>query len=226
VRPPHRAGSLAGEHADKIVTQAHLCPALFHREHTGEAQHVEVPMFETLASFLMVEHLDGATFEESPKDFGHARMLVPHRRPVRTADGYITILPYTNVQWARFFKAVGRDEMIDHVWVTDMDARSRNIGAVYDMVAQIALTRTTDDWLAMMEDADIPAMPVNNLSDLPNDPHLVATGFFQQMDHPSEGAIWTTRPPIRFSATPARHDHRPAPRLGEHDEEIFGPGEK
>jgi len=68
--------------------------------------------------------------------------------------------------------------MIDHVWVTDMDARSRNIGAVYDMVAQIALTRTTDDWLAMMEDADIPAMPVNNLSDLPNDPHLVATGFF------------------------------------------------
>ena len=198
--------------------------ALFHRERTGEAQHVEVPMFETLASFLMVEHLDGATFEETPRDFGYARMLVPHRRPVQTADGYITILPYTNVQWARFFMAVGRDDMIDHIWVTDMDARSRNIGAVYDMVAQIALTRTTDDWLALMEQADIPAMPVNNLSDLPSDPHLAATGFFQQIDHPSEGAIWTTRPPIRFSATPARHDHRPAPGLGEHDEEIFGPG--
>lgn len=224
--PPAYAPTILADKLGGVTAAYAVMAALFHREHTGEAQHVEVPMFETLASFLMVEHLDGATFEESPKDFGYARMLVPHRRPVRTADGYITILPYTNVQWARFFKAVGRDEMIDHVWVTDMDARSRNIGAVYDMVAQIALTRTTDDWLAMMEDADIPAMPVNNLSDLPNGPHLVATGFFQQMDHPSEGAIWTTRPPIRFSATPARHDHRPAPRLGEHDEEIFGPGEK
>ena len=224
--PPAYAPTILADKLGGVTAAYAVMAALFHREHTGEAQHVEVPMFETLASFLMVEHLDGATFEESPKDFGYARMLVPHRRPVRTADGYITILPYTNVQWARFFKAVGRDEMIDHVWVTDMDARSRNIGAVYDMVAQIALTRTMDDWLALMEDADIPAMPVNNLSDLPNDPHLVATGFFQQMDHPSEGAIWTTRPPIRFSATPARHDHRPAPRLGEHDEEIFGPGEK
>ena len=222
--PPAYAPTILADKLGGVTAAYAVMAALFHRERTGEAQHVEVPMFETLASFLMVEHLDGATFEETPRDFGYARMLVPHRRPVQTADGYITILPYTNVQWARFFMAVGRDDMIDHIWVTDMDARSRNIGAVYDMVAQIALTRTTDDWLALMEQADIPAMPVNNLSDLPSDPHLAATGFFQQIDHPSEGAIWTTRPPIRFSATPARHDHRPAPGLGEHDEEIFGPG--
>ena len=222
--PPAYAPTILADKLGGVTAAYAVMAALFHRERTGEAQHVEVPMFETLASFLMVEHLDGATFEETPRDYGYARMLVPHRRPVQTADGYITILPYTNVQWARFFMAVGRDDMIDHIWVTDMDARSRNIGAVYDMVAQIALTRTTDDWLALMEQADIPAMPVNNLSDLPSDPHLAATGFFQQIDHPSEGAIWTTRPPIRFSATPARHDHRPAPGLGEHDEEIFGPG--
>ncbi|PYC46878.1 CoA transferase [Litorivita pollutaquae] len=212
--------------ADKLggVTAAYaIMAALFHRERTGEAQHVEVPMFETLASFLLAEHMDAATFEEKPQDFGYARMLVPHRRPVQTADGYITLLPYTNMQWARFFKAVGRDDMLDHPWVTDMDVRSRNIGAVYDMVAQLALTRTTDDWLAMMEDADIPAMPVRNLADLPSDPHLAATGFFQQVDHPTEGGIWTTQPPVRFSATPARHDYRPAPRLGEHSDEILGP---
>ena len=213
--------------ADKLggVTTAYaVMAALFHRERTGQAQHVEVPMFETLTAFLLAEHMDGATFDEVPRNFGYARMLVPHRRPLQTADGFITILPYTNAQWARFFKTVGRNDMIDHVWVTDMDARSRNIGAVYDMVAHIALTRTTDDWLDLMEQADIPAMPVRNLSDLPNDPHLAATGFFQRIDHPTEGAIWTTRPPVRFSATPARHDHRPAPRLGEHSDEILGPG--
>lgn len=116
--------------------------------------------------------------------------------------------------------------MVEHPWVTDMDTRSRNIGAVYDMVAQIALTRSTEEWLTLMEQADIPAMPVRNLSDLPSDPHLAATGFFQQIDHPTEGTIWTTRPPIHFSATPARHDHCPAPRLGEHSKEILGPDEE
>ena len=215
--------------ADKLggVTTAYaVMAALFHRERTGQPQHVEVPMFETLTAFLLAEHMDGATFGEVPKDFGYARMLVPHRRPLQTADGFITILPYTNAQWARFFEAVCRDDMADHPWVTDMDTRSNNIGALYDLVAQIVLTRTTDDWLALMEQADIPAMPVRNLSDLPNDPHLAATGFFQQIDHPTEGTIWITRPPVRFSATPARNDHRPAPQLGEHNDEIFGPGEE
>jgi formyl-CoA transferase len=197
--------------------------ALFHRQRTGEAQHVEVPMFETLTAFLLAEHMDGATFEDTPQDFGYARMLVPHRRPVQTSNGFITILPYTNVQWARFFRAVGRDDMVEHPWVTEMDTRSRNIGAVYDMVAQLALTRTTEEWIDLMEDADIPAMPVRNLSDLPADPHLAATGFFQKFEHPSEGPIWTTKPPVRFSRTPARYDFRPAPRLGEHTREILDP---
>ncbi|MCD1627608.1 CoA transferase [Seohaeicola saemankumensis] len=224
--PPAYVPTILADKLGGVTAAFAITAALFHRERTGEAQHVEVPMFETMASFLMVEHLDGATFEETPKDFGYARMLVPHRRPVQTADGYITILPYTNVQWARFFQTVGRDDMAGHVWVTDMDTRSRDIDAVYDLVAQIALTKTTKEWLDLMQQADIPAMPVQKLSDLPNDPHLAATGFFQQIDHPTEGAIWTTRPPVRFSATPARHDHRPAPRLGEHTHEILGPGEE
>ena len=212
--------------ADKLggVTTAYaVIAALFHRERTGEAQHVEVPMFETLTAFLLAEHMDGATFDDVPTDFGYKRMLVPHRRPVETKDGFITLLPYTNLQWARFFKSVGRDDMVEHPWVTNMEARSRNIGALYDMVAQVALTRTTQEWIDMMDAVDIPAMPVRSLADLPTDPHLEATGFFQQVDHPSEGPIWTTKPPIRFSKTPARHDHRPAPLLGEHTDEVFGP---
>jgi formyl-CoA transferase len=223
---PDYAPTILADKLGGVTTAYAIMAALFHRERTGEAQHVEVPMFETLTAFLLAEHMDAATFEETPKTFGYARMLVPHRRPLQTADGFITILPYTNAQWARFFRAVGREDMADHPWVSDMETRSQNIGAFYELVAQIALTRTTEEWLALMEQADIPAMPVRNLSDLPGDPHLAATGFFQRVEHPSEGPIWTTRPPIRFSATPARHDHLPAPRLGEHNAEIFGPDEE
>jgi len=178
-------------------------------------------MLETLASFLLVEHMAAATFEEHPESFGYKRMLVPHRRPVQTKDGFITILPYSNAQWARFFKTVGRTEMLDHPWVTNMDERSHNIGGIYDMVAQIAPERTTAEWIDLMEEADIPAMPVRLLKDLPQDAHLAATGFFQTIDHPTEGPIWTTKPAVKYSATPARYDIAAAPKLGEHSEEIL-----
>ncbi len=169
----------------------------------------------------MVEHMAAATFEEEPQSFGYKRMLVPHRRPVQTKDGYITILPYSNKQWARFFKAVGREDMLDHQWVTNMDERSANIGGIYDMVAQIAPERTTDEWITLMEKADIPTMPVRLLKDLPTDPHLATTEFFQQVDHPTEGPIWMTKPAVKFSATPARYDLAPVPNHGEHNTQIL-----
>lgn len=220
-KPPAYAPTIL---ADKLggVTAAHaIMAALYHRERTGQTQHVEVPMFETLVSFLLVEHMAAATFEAEPTSFGYQRLLVPHRRPVKTADGYITILPYSNAQWMRFFKAVGRDDMLDHPWTTDMKERSRNIGAVYDLVAAIAPTRTTAEWLVLTEQADIPAMPVRMLAELPNDPHIAATGLFQKIEPSPDMSIWTTRPPVRFSATPARHDILPPPRLGQHNSEIL-----
>ena len=219
--PPSYAPTILADKLGGVTAAWAVMAALYHRERTGEGQHVEVPMFETLASFLLVEHMAAATFENLPQSFGYSRMLVPHRRPVQTKDGYITILPYSNAQWARFFRAIGREDMLCHPWVTNMEERSRSIGAVYDMVGQFAPSRTTQEWIDLMEEADIPVMPVRMLPDLPQDPHIEATGFFQRVVHPTEGTIWTTKPPVKFSATPARHDLRPAPRLGEHSEEIL-----
>lgn len=219
--PPAYAPTILADKLGGVTAAWAVMAALYHRERTGEAQHVEIPMFETLSSFLLVEHMAAATFEDIPHSFGYSRMLVPDRRPVPTKDGYVTILPYSNAQWARFFRAVGREDMLCHAWVTNMDERSRNIGAVYDMIAQFAPSRTTQEWIDLMEEADIPVMPVRLLSELPQDPHFAASGFFQRIAHPTEGSIWTTKPSVKFSATPARHDLRPAPRLGEHTEEIL-----
>ncbi len=218
---PLYAPTLIGDKVSGIMMSNAIMAALFHRERTGQAQHIEVPMFETLVAFLMVEHMGAAAFEDVPQDFGYKRLLQPYRRPMKTADGYVTILPNTKAQWQRFFQAVGRPDMADHPWVTDDGERSLNIGGLYDIVAGIAPEKTTAEWVKQMEAADIPAIPVRNLRDLPQDPHLVATGFFEQIDHPTEGKVWTTKPPIKFSQTPARNDRVPVPGLGEHNPDIL-----
>lgn len=191
-----------------------LLAAIVHKIRTGRGQSVEVPMFESLASFMLVEHLAGAVFEPQEGPMGYQRLLAPHRKPYRTADGYITVLPYTTKQWRSFFTLAGRLEMLEDPRVKDAGLRSRVIGELYQMVAEIMPSRTSADWLAALEQADIPAMPVNSLEDVLADPHLAETGFFREYDHPSEGRIRTPASPLRFSDSPASI-RTGAPRLGE-----------
>lgn len=191
-----------------------LLTAIVHKVRTGRGQSVEVPMFESLASFMLVEHLAGAVFEPPEGPMGYQRLLAPHRKPYRTADGYITVLPYTTKQWRSFFTLANRPEMLEDPRVNDAGLRSRVIGELYQMVAGIMPSRTSADWLAALEQADIPAMPVNSLEDVLADRHLAETGFFREYDHPSEGRLRTPAPPLRFSDSPATI-RKGAPRLGE-----------
>ena len=210
--------------ADKLggVTAVYaITAALFHRERTGEAQQVEVPMFEALASFLLVEHMSDATFEEKPQTFGYNRMMVPHRKPLPTKDGFITILPYTNKQWRAFFDVCDRQDMFDDPRLLDMAERSRQIGSLYQLVGELTPTRTTNDWLELMEKADVPAAAVLALKDLPDDPHLNASGFFIKDRYVDGTEYWTTKPAVSFSKSPSDARHKPVPTLGEHSREIL-----
>ncbi|MBD0272239.1 MAG: CoA transferase, partial [Acetobacteraceae bacterium] len=216
--PPAFVPSLV---ADKITGMALLSAvlaALLHRERTGAGQLVEVPMLETLAAFVAVEHLGGAAFEPPAGPPGYDRLH--HRKPVRTADGWITLLPYTGAHWRAFFGAAGRPELVEALGTDDAATRNAKIGAVYAAVAEIARGRTTAEWLALCEHLDIPAAAFSRLEDLPTHPHLAAVGMFPVTDHPTEGRVRQARPPARFSATPAGV-RRHAPRLGEHTAEVL-----
>jgi crotonobetainyl-CoA:carnitine CoA-transferase CaiB-like acyl-CoA transferase len=195
--------------------------ALFHHAKTGEGQEVEVPMFETMVSFNLVEHLAGAVFEPIEHPMGYARLLSPHRKPHRTVDGYIVLLPYTTRQWRAFFTLAGRGDMLDDARVNDPALRSREIASLYAMISDIMPARTTAEWLGLLRAADIPAAPVNKLEDLLHEPHLVATGFFETYDHPTEGRLRTTSVPVRFSRSPGRALRRPPPRLGADTREVL-----
>lgn len=191
--------------ADKVagLTLAYAIPmALYEREKSGRGQAIEVPMFETLVSFTLIEHMGGRTFDPPRGDMGYRRVLSPERRPYRTLDGHLALLPYTDAQWQRFFALAGRADLAADPRYASPPARARHFDALYADLAAIVALHTTDDWLARLADADIPHSRVNTPDAMFDDPHLAATGFFQQVEHPTEGTLTATSIPVRFSRTP------------------------
>jgi crotonobetainyl-CoA:carnitine CoA-transferase CaiB-like acyl-CoA transferase len=209
--------------ADKIVGMAAvwaILAALLERERSGIGQAIEVPMFELMVSFNLVEHLAGATFQSGTEGAGYERVLAPDRRPYRTKDGYISLLPYTTAQWQRFFRLAGRPEYVDDRELTDPPTRSRTIRRWYAILSDLVAERSTSEWIELLKDADIPIAPVTCLDDILNDEHLQAVGMISQDVHVTEGEIRTVGIPVTFSRTPGSI-RRLAPRLNEHREEIL-----
>ncbi|MGH8783441.1 CaiB/BaiF CoA transferase family protein [Paraburkholderia sp.] len=191
--------------ADKVagLTIAYAIPmALYERERSGLGQAIEVPMFETLVSFLAVEQLAGQTFVPSLADAGYARVMSQHRRPYRTLDGYLALLPYTTGQWQRFFALAGRTDLAGERKFSSAAQRSENIDELYEALAEIVSTRTTAAWLTLLEEADIPHSEVATFDDLIDDEHLNATGMIYEYEHPTEGKLRGVGIPTKFSRTP------------------------
>jgi len=194
--------------------------ALFHRERTGQGQEVHVPMLETTLSFLLIEHLWGAVFNQPELGLGYPRMLTPHRRPYATKDGYISVIAVNDTHWGRLFEAMGRASLIKDKRFATIAARSDNVDALYAVLSEGMRQHTTAEWLATLSALDIPCGPANTLDDLLNDEYLRETEFFQRMRHPIDGDVTITAIPARFSASPPSV-RRLWPTLGEHTEEVL-----
>ncbi len=210
--------SLIGDKICGMALTAAVTAALLHRERTGEGQMVEVPMLETLAAFNSIEMFGGYAFVPPVGPSGYQRMKA--RRPVRTKDGWLTMLPYSGDNWCAFFQAVGHPECIEEYAVRDPVLRARNIDKIYDRMRDIAPTRTTAEWEELLLRIDVPHTAFAKLTEIAEQPHLKAVGMFPEMDHPTEGKIRQARPATRFSASPAGINRMP-PRLGEHTKEVL-----
>ena len=212
--PTTLADKVTGLHAAIAVLGA-----LHHRNATGAGAVVEVPMLETMASFLLAEHMGGRAFEPPIGPAGYSRLLNPHRRPHRTADGYIVLLPYSDRHWRELLELTQEPEWKNAEWVFDRTERAQRIDELYALIGKMTPNRRTADWLQIFEEHDIPAGPVASLDDLFADPQLRESGFFRHAEHPSEGNIVTPMTPIQ-TTTPSGPD-RHTPRLGEHGREIL-----
>jgi crotonobetainyl-CoA:carnitine CoA-transferase CaiB-like acyl-CoA transferase len=191
--------------------------ALFHRARTGEGQEVEVAMFETMASFMLVEHANGALFDPPLGPAVYPRTVAPNRRPYRTSDGYIAALIYNDKHWNAFMDAV-RPSWASELYST-LEQRAGQIDAIYGLVAETMKERSTAEWLKLLRDLEIPAAPLNTPGALFDDPHLNAVGMFETVDSP-HGPVRFPGVPTWFSQTPGRVAG-PAPELGAHTAEIL-----
>ena len=206
--------------ADKVTGLTALYAtmmALFHRERTGEGQEVEVSMFETMASFMLVEHANGAMFSPALGPAHYPRVVAPNRRPYRTRDGYISALIYNDKQWATFVDAV------QPPWASPelatLAERARQIDSVYGLLAGTFEERTTEEWLTLFRKLGIPAAPLRTPDELFDNPHLNAVGFFETVDSP-HGPVRFPGVPTWFSRTPGRVAG-PAPELGADTQEVL-----
>ncbi len=208
---------------DRVVglyTVIAIQAALYHRQVTGEGQEVEVPMFETMADFVLSDHIGGRAFAPPIGETGYARLLSRIRGPYATSDGYVAVVVYTDAHWRKFSAMIGRPSLIDEdERLRDMQTRTTHAEVAGQVLADELARKSTEEWLAAFHSQDIPACRVNSVEDLFDNPHLRAVGFFREMEHPTEGALTVARPALNFSRTPLEIRYL-APRLGEHNEDF------
>ena len=217
-RPRYMPSLIADKVAGLYGAQAMLA-ALVHKLRTGEGQHVEVPMFESFTNFMLEDHLRDAALIPPIGPIGYPRQLDPGRQPFPTADGYISIVPYTDETMTKLLALLGAPEILAMPEFSTALMRYKNATALYTHIARLTPFKTTAEWMDILISNNLPAMPVRDLADIFDDPHLIETGFFEERDHPTEGKYRQMTPPIRFGADPARVLGM-APSLGEHGDDI------
>lgn len=191
--------------ADKVcaLSMVYSGLAAIHRRHiTGLGQWVDVPMFDVMSDFNLVEQLNDYSFSPPLGDAGWHRTINPARKPHPTTDGWVCVLPYNDRQWRDFLSI--DDPTIGHGTVPFPTNRDRNahVEDTQALIAEFSAQRTTDQVVNLCREHGIPAQAVNTVEDLVNDDYLRDRGTVELVDHSTEGRYWRSTPNLGFSESP------------------------
>ena len=210
--------------ADKVtgmLAMGAICAALVERAGSGRGQAIEVPMFETMVQFLLVEQQGDNVFDPPRGPAGYARTDSPFRRPYRTRDGLVGVLPYTDAHWRALFEVLDAGDRAADPRFATIAARSRHIDELYEWLDGELAALTTAEALDLVSRAKVPIMPVNGVPDLFTDPHLGAVDFLPRSEHPQLGTVRQARSSVRFSRSGSGRSAQ-APALDGHGPELRG----
>jgi crotonobetainyl-CoA:carnitine CoA-transferase CaiB-like acyl-CoA transferase len=212
---PSYVPMLICDHIVGEITAGAIIAAVLHQKNTGEGSSIEVPMFETMSAFVLQEHLAQQSFIPPVGPAGDLRLLSPHNKPVKTKDGFISFTVNTDAQVNSFLKITNREELLNDSRFITVAGRAKYVKEWFEIRGASLESKTTDEWIQIFRDADLPAMPCHTLETLPEDPHLKKVGLFGVEQHPTEGSIVTIRstvqvnnnyPSLRTTAAPSGWD--------------------
>lgn len=218
---PRYTSSAIVDRAVGLWALGQINAALYYKARKGIGQKLDIPMFEMMTSFVLADHLEGETFLPPNSGTGYQRLLSPERKPYPTKDGYLCAMVYTDRHWRDFYKILGREKELDQdPRFRNITTRTEHISEILAEFAELLKTKTSSEWLEIFDKADVPAMPLHTPESLLEDPHLDQVGFFEAVEHPTEGKIRDMAVPAYWSETQPERT-RPAPNLNEHAHEIL-----
>ena len=209
--------------ADKVSALGLACAilaVLYSREKTGQGCFVDVPMYESMAVFMLLEHLQGQIHEPPKGDAGYHRVMTGGRRIYRASDGFIAMTPYSKKHWVSFLTAIGKSDLALDSMITDARERNVRIHELYNLIENVAHTKSIEEWERIAKIIGFPAHGVRSLNSLSLDSELLITGAIEIREQAGVGKIRSLCSPGYFNGVPSRHPS-PAPRLGEHTKEIL-----
>ena len=217
--PPLKAQTPYVDYATATFSALGIMFALYHRERTGEGQMVDVSLFQTAVTYMLVPINEYMARGIVRKQVGNASYYTLSDT-YRTKDGWVLIAVIGRYIWRRFAKTLGRPDLTDDPRFNSDPGRADNYDQLQPIIAKWMADKTTDEVMKLLEEARVPCGPVFDYTRLPDDPHVKYHKMLVDLDYPGAGKVPLHAPPIKLSKTPGQIRFR-APLLGEHNGEIY-----
>lgn len=197
-----------------------IVAALFAREKIGIGQKVDTSLLEAEVACLINAGSNYLVEGKIPLRWGNAHPSIVPYQSFRTSDGYLVIGVASEGIWRRFCQALGRAELADDARFAKNSDRVENRAALIPILSEIFLTRGSDTWLKLLNEAEVPCAPVQTIDKVFSADQVLRREMLVEVEHPTAGTVRMAGLPVKFSATPASI-RLPPPLLGQHTAQIL-----
>ena len=217
---PMKVGVAVSDLVTGLYTTIAIQAALIHQAKTGEGQAIDMALFDCQAAALANQAMNYLAGGMVPGRLGNAHPNIVPYQVFATANGYIILAVANDRQYRNFCKAAERDDLAGDPRFATNASRVAHRTTLVALLEPVLAARTTEDWIARLEAANVPCGPINRIDEVFADPQAIARGFKISMTHGKAGPIDLLASPLRLSRTPPEY-HLAPPVLGEHTHEVL-----
>ena len=203
-----------------LVWMSGLLAALYRRATSGGGEEIELPMYETMSSFVLATHMSGSIFEPPLGPPLYPRSISPERKPYATSDGLLCVSPYSDAHWRRFLSVIDMEHLLEEPRFATVYDRASHLNELYALMTKPMAAMSTAALSAKLDAADIPYAPVQTTAQMLADLEQQDDGIIQILEHPTEGTLRLVGNPLRFKNNPCNIHELPN-RIGERSRDIL-----